>query len=53
VVESKGSRKLYDELGTEKKEYVLLNYENHIIVCGEDAGRVHRIIAEFIEDIVA
>ncbi len=50
VVDSKGSRKIYEELGTEKKEYVLMNFDNHIITSGEDSKRVHKLIGSFIKD---
>ncbi|MBM9603681.1 alpha/beta fold hydrolase [Desulfopila inferna] len=52
IVGREGSRQIYDELGTEEKEYILLNYKNHIIIRGEDSGRVHAIIGDFIRNLV-
>lgn len=51
VVDSAGAKMLYDELGSENKEYVLMNYDNHIIVNGPGADRVQRLIWGFIRDI--
>ncbi len=50
IVDSKGSFKIYEELGAEEKEYVLLNYDKHIITSGEDSRRVHKLIGSFIRD---
>ena len=51
VVDSSGSRIIYEELGTEEKEYVLMNYDNHIITSGEDSKRVHKLIGSFIREV--
>ncbi len=50
IVDSRGSRNIYDKLGTEQKEYVLMNFDNHIITSGEDSKRVHKLIGSFIMD---
>jgi len=49
VVNPKGSRRLFDLLGSEQKEYVLFNFERHGILMGEGADRVHRTISAFVE----
>jgi len=51
VVDSDGSKIIYDELGAESKEYVLMNLDNHIIVNGKGAERVHELIADFARDV--
>lgn len=51
VVDKAGSLKIYEELGGDHKEYVLLHSKKHIVTSGEDAGRVHRIIADFIRGV--
>ncbi len=51
LVDSAGSKKIYDDLRAAKKEYVLLNYEKHIIIQGEECRRVHHLIENFIRDI--
>lgn len=48
VVDKAGSLKMYEDLGAEHKEYVLLHSKRHILTSGQEAGRVHRIIADFI-----
>jgi esterase/lipase/1-acyl-sn-glycerol-3-phosphate acyltransferase len=49
VVNPKGSRRLFDLLGSGQKEYVLFNFNRHGILLGEGADRVHRTISAFIE----
>jgi esterase/lipase/1-acyl-sn-glycerol-3-phosphate acyltransferase len=48
VVDPKGSRKIFDLLGTDDKEYHLFNFERHGILLGNGSRRVHRAIGEFI-----
>lgn len=52
VVDPKSSRQVYDALGTEKKEFCLLNYDRHVLVYGEGAGTVRRKIVNFFRDLV-
>ena len=52
VVDSRGSKTLYDELGSAKKEYMLMASSRHILTGGEGSGMVHRIISSFINDMV-
>ena len=51
VVDPKGSRKIYDSIGSENKEFCLLNYNRHILINGEGAGKVFRKIGTFIGDL--
>jgi len=48
VVEPKGSRKIFERLGTENKEYHLFNFDRHGILLGDGSQIVHRAIGEFI-----
>ncbi|MBL0731566.1 MAG: alpha/beta fold hydrolase [Desulfosarcina sp.] len=48
VVAPGGSRKIFELLGSEKKEYMLMNFERHCIVSGEGSERVYRAIENFI-----
>jgi len=49
VVDPKGSRKIFDLIGTKEKEYVLFNFDRHGILLGEGSQRVHNTISEFLE----
>jgi esterase/lipase/1-acyl-sn-glycerol-3-phosphate acyltransferase len=49
VVDPKGSRKIFDLIGSKEKEYVLFNFERHGILLGQGAERVYRTIGEFIK----
>lgn len=51
VVNPRGSKKIYDLLGSRKKTYTLFNYGRHGILLGEDSEKVHRTIWEFIEHV--
>ena len=48
VVDPEGSKKLYDKLGSAKKEFCLLNYDRHVLVNGTEAENVHQKIATFL-----
>jgi len=50
VVNPKGSRRLFDLLGSEEKQYVLFNLKRHGILLGQGAHKVHRTIRAFIEN---
>ena len=50
VVNCEGSKEMYNEIGSAKKEYVLLASNRHIITNGEGSSRVHKIISNFIDD---
>ena len=49
VVDPKGSRKIFDLIGSNEKEYVLFNFDRHGILLGDGSQRVHKTISEFIE----
>ncbi|GAB6094347.1 hypothetical protein JCM14469_05990 [Desulfatiferula olefinivorans] len=49
VVNVKGSRLIYDLLGSAVKEYHLFHIDRHGILLGEGAGRVYKTIADFLE----
>lgn len=51
VVDSKGSKIIYDKLGSEEKEYVLVNYDRHVITSGKYSKKIHRIIGDFVRDV--
>jgi len=48
VVDAKGSRKIFELLGTDDKEYRLFNFDRHGILLGEGSLRVHKAIGDFI-----
>jgi len=48
VVSSKGSRRVYELLGSENKSYVVFNINRHVIVTGEGAHLVHKAVGDFI-----
>ncbi|MBW1813031.1 MAG: hypothetical protein JRJ39_04955 [Deltaproteobacteria bacterium] len=47
----KGSRKLYQKLGSKDKEYILFNFQRHGIVLGEGSEKVYNVIGDFVENI--
>ena len=49
VVDPRGSRKIYDLIGSKEKEYVLFNFERHGILLGKGADRVYKTVGEFIK----
>jgi esterase/lipase/1-acyl-sn-glycerol-3-phosphate acyltransferase len=49
--ETKGSRRIFDQLGSEEKRYVLFDFERHCIILGDCAIRVHRVIGDFIANL--
>lgn len=53
IVDNKGSKLMYDEIGSTKKEYILLASGRHIITNGEGSIRVHKIISNFIDDSIS
>ncbi len=44
----KGSRRIFDHLGSPDKQYVLFDIQRHCIILGDCAPRVHRVIGDFI-----
>jgi esterase/lipase len=51
VVHPRGSRQLFDLLGSRDKEYCLLSYGRHVLVNGDNKERVFRKIGEFVDHI--
>jgi len=48
LVDPKGSRRVFELLGSKDKEYLLFDIDRHGILLGEGAHRVHRAIGNFI-----
>ena len=49
VVNPKGSRKVYELLGSQNKSYVVFNINRHVIVSGEGSHMVHKAVGDFVE----
>ncbi|MBU1172355.1 MAG: alpha/beta hydrolase [Proteobacteria bacterium] len=49
VVNVKGTRMIYELLGSQKKEYHLFHINRHGILLGEGAERVYKTIGEFLK----
>ena len=49
VVDPKGSRKIFEIIGTSEKEYILFNFDRHGILLGDGAEKVYRAIGEFVK----
>ena len=48
VVNPKGTRKLFDRIGSEHKEFYLFDLPRHGILLGEGSERIHRAVEDFI-----
>ncbi len=51
VVNVKGTRKIFERIGSVNKEYHLFNIERHGILLHEGCERVYKTIGDFIQDI--
>jgi esterase/lipase/1-acyl-sn-glycerol-3-phosphate acyltransferase len=51
VVDPKGSRKIFEKIGTQEKEYILFNFDRHGILLGEGAEKVYHAIGDFVRQI--
>jgi esterase/lipase len=51
VVNPKGSKKIFNLLGSKNKKYSLFNFDRHGILLGEGAERVYWAIGEFLEQL--
>lgn len=51
VVDPRGSRRVFDRLGSQEKKYILFNLARHGILLGSGCRQVHRAIGNFIDDI--
>jgi len=49
VVDPKGSRKIFELIGSIDKEYLLFNFERHGILLGDGAQKVHKAIGAFLK----
>jgi esterase/lipase/1-acyl-sn-glycerol-3-phosphate acyltransferase len=49
VVDPKGSRKIFELIGTSEKEYILFNFDRHGILLGDGAVKVFKAIGEFVK----
>ncbi len=49
VVDPKGSRKIFELIGTSEKEYILFNFDRHGILLGDGAQKVYKVIGEFVK----
>lgn len=48
LADTSGSRRIFDQLGSEDKRYVLFDFRRHCIILGDHSDRVHRVIGDFI-----
>lgn len=48
VVNPAGSLKIFEKLGAEDKEYLMVNYDRHGIINGEHSPRVFHAVGEFL-----
>jgi esterase/lipase len=51
VVRPSGSRRAFDRIGSEDKSYILFNFDRHGILLGQDSGKVHNSIWNFIKEL--
>jgi len=49
VVDPEGSRRLYEELGSQDKEFAVFRADRHVIIRGEGAERSFSRILAFIQ----
>ncbi len=51
VVDPRGSRRVFDLIGSEDKKYMLFNFDRHGFLLGDGAANVHRVIGNFLDDL--
>jgi esterase/lipase len=51
VVDPRGSRRVFDKLGSAEKKYILFNLSRHGILLGPGCEQVYRVIGNFLDDI--
>jgi esterase/lipase/1-acyl-sn-glycerol-3-phosphate acyltransferase len=51
IVDPKGSKRIYDLIGSETKRYILFNFDRHGILLGQGAHKVHKAVGNFIEQL--
>jgi esterase/lipase len=49
MVDPKGSRKIFELISTDQKEYILFNFDRHGILLGENTHKVYQAISEFVK----
>lgn len=49
VVNPKGAIRIFEKLGSQDKEYLMVNFGRHGIINGDNAGRVYRAVEDFIK----
>jgi carboxylesterase len=52
VVNQKGSRLLFDRIGSQDKYYHVLKNNRHIIINGKEAGKVYQSVDNFIRNLI-
>ncbi|CCK80271.1 alpha/beta fold hydrolase [Desulfobacula toluolica] len=52
VVNPKGTLKLFEQLGSDNKEYYIFDYDRHGILTGDDVQRIYKAIEQFIEQFI-
>jgi esterase/lipase/1-acyl-sn-glycerol-3-phosphate acyltransferase len=52
VVDPKGSKEIFEHLGSSDKSYLLLNFLRHGILLGEGSGLVHEAIGAFVDRLI-
>ncbi len=48
VVDERGARRIFEQLGSEDKRYLVVNFDRHGILLGPGAGIVHQAIYDFV-----
>ena len=51
VVDPKGSRKIFERIGSQEKKYILFNFDRHGILLGMGAEKVYQAIGDFVKQI--
>ncbi len=49
VVDPRGSRKIFERIGSQEKKYILFNFDRHGILLGEGAEKVYQTIGDFVK----
>ncbi|MCG6879315.1 MAG: alpha/beta fold hydrolase [Deltaproteobacteria bacterium] len=53
IVNPKGSRRIFEQISSRDKEYLLFNFSRHGILLGKGAEKVHRAIGDFVQRVTA
>jgi esterase/lipase len=53
IVNPKGSRRVFEQIRSTDKEYLLFNFSRHGILLGKGAEKVHRAIGDFVQRVTA